>query len=506
MNNGNPSGDEDSGEESSSNSSAGDEDPHEYALSVPIKEFDNLIANARDPEVKNESRIALYERAAAFAQEWLLPEQAYVAVCELSRVYIERRKFSQALAAINQLLGRETGEKGSRRASLAKIKMLRGHCYLQMHLLEPAIADLRDAVLQCQTADGSAEDDLLESLCTLATAYRHNDQTDKARTCIKQAYAILTPEDQPTPLRVRVMEEVANIMFAYRRMSAATAAFERVVLMKRDLYGDSHEENIEPQVQLGMCYFGTQQFARAEECFVRAVDLERFNRCDPKRLAFTLEKLAGVYRVNARFSEATLVEQCAGEILGRAIQMRLGYLKSFEAGVTAHRRKKLETAADCYKDALNHLEFLGDKHAADRIPVLIRLLQLAAVKKRPVQMKSLEIEIELGLAALFPSDSLPEGLLRLGRLFKVLGLYGASDACYSQLAACARRNHDIEQYLDVLEEQARLLKCAKWLPELERTEKMVRRVRRLIKDENTVDAVLVDFSSDLMLIEQLAIP
>ncbi len=508
MNHGNPPGDDDSGDESSPNSSAGDDDPHQHhELTLRIQEFKELIADARDPRVKNESRITLFERAAAFAQEWMLAEEARIATTELSRVYIERRKFSQALSAINRLLEQQTAELGARHASLARIKMLRGECLLRMHRLEPAIADLRAAVLQYQTADGVTEDDLLESLCILATAYRHNEQNDKARSCLKQAYAILSPDDKPNPLRIRVVEEVANIMFAYKRMPAARAAFEQVVQMKRELYGDSHEENIDAQIQLGMCYFGLQQWSRAEEAFVRAVDIERFNKADPKRLAFTLEKLAGVYRVNARFSEATLVEQCAGEILGRAIKMRLGYLKSFEAGVAAHRRHKFDVAADCYKAALNHLEFLGDKRGADRIPVLARLLQLALVRKRSVQVRALEAEIELGLAAMFPFDSAPEALLRLGRLFKVLGLYSASEACYTQTEIWLRRSADPQQFLAALEEHARLLKCMNWLPELERTDKLIRRLHRLWDDEDeVVEAVLAIEKCDSLLADQLALP
>lgn len=479
---------EGSDEESSSNSSADDDDPPQSSsrsneLPVPLQQFNALIAEARSQR-KAELRLKSYEIAVAHAQEWLLQDEAYTATCELTRVYIQRRKFSAALSALDKLLSTQTRDLGSRHLALANTKLLRGVCHLRMHNLEPAVQHLRDAVLQCQTAEGDVEEVLAESLCTLAEAYRESEKFDKARTCIKQAYAILPDDDTLSVLKIRVAEELALVTFAYGKFAPAISAFQRVLQLKHEFFGDSHEENISTLVSLGMAQFSLHQHGRAEGAFVRAIDLERLNNCrEHKRLALTMEKLAGVYRVTGRFREAGMVEQGAGEILGRAIDMRLNYLKSFDAGVAAHRRGRLDKANDCYKQSLSHLEFLSDKHGADRIPVLIRLMQIATLRKRIAQTRTLEVEIEHGVTEAFPQESFAAGLLRTARLFRVLGLNPAADACYSHLEHYLRKNEQTEGLLDLFEEHARLLNIAKWKKECDLLTKKIRRWRRALDQE-----------------------
>lgn len=482
---------DDSGEESSSDSSdssADDDDPPQSSsqsndLPIPLQQFNALIAEARSQR-KAESRIKSYEIAVAHAQEWLLQDEAYTATCELTRVYIHRRRFTAALTALDKLLATQTRELGSRHLALANTKLLRGVCHLRMHNLDHAVQFLRDAVLQCQTAEGDVEETLAESLCTLAEAYRESEKFDKARTCIKQAYAILPDDHTPSVLKIRVAEELALITLAYGKYAPSISAFQRVLQLKHEFFGDSHEESILTLVSLGMAHFSLHQYDKAEVAFVRAIDLERLNNCrEHKRLALTMEKLAGVYRVTGRFREAGMVEQGAGEILGRAIDMRLNYLKAFDAGVAAHRRGKLDTANDCYKQSLSNLEFMSDKHGADRIPVLVRLMQIAVARKRMAQSRTMEVEIEQGVTEAFPQESFADGLLRTARLFRVLGFNAAADACYSHLVYAMRKEKQTDGLLEIFEEHARLLNIAKWTAERDLLNKKIRRLRRIWDQE-----------------------
>lgn len=474
MQNGNSSSDEDS---TSSRSDSGDSIENQL---VARKQFQQMVAEASDRSNRRDSQIKLWQRAAAYAEEWCLHREAETATAELARAYINRRRYTVALATLSKLLETQEKQLGRRHANLANTRMLRGMCYLRMHEMDFAVKDLRDAVLHCQTATDVEPATLVESLCLLAAAYRQSGKFEKARTSILQAYAVLDDgAGEPDMLHVRVLEELAFITMALRKFQSATTAFERVIKLKEQLYGEGHEENIDSWIALGMCFYEMKRPVQAEEAFVRAIDLERMNSLDHKRLSMTMEKLAGLYRVAGRFREATMVEQGAGEVLGRAIDMRVGYLKAFDAGVMAHRKNKLDKAADCYKQALSHLEFVSDKHGADRIPVLARLLQISRRKNQNLQARTLEVDIEQAVAEAFPDETMMQGLLRLSRLFRVLGLAGAADACYCHMEYCLRKSQTKGNLLEVYEEHLNQLKCAEWTAEHASLTKKLRRLKRL---------------------------
>lgn len=445
----------------------------------------------------------LYQRAITYAQEWQMREDVILASRELSSLYLRAGKYSHSLDELVKLAVWQTKSFGPNHESLALTYKNMGICHAGLRHLDEAIEHLRDAVVRYQTTDGDVRDDLLDTLCVLSNVYRQRGRVDRARVCIRQAFSISEGDQTPVELQVRVLEELAAVMFAQHKVRSAITAYLRVLQLKQEAFGTYGLPCAATMIAIGMCHVEQHNYGQAEAAFVPALEVLHRSGGDRRTIGDTLLKLAGVLRSQGRFIEANIIEQGAGEIIGRAVDQGLGFFKQFESGRAAHRRGHLDVAQSCYRQALRDLEWTFDKQSAVRVPILCCLHEIAEERGQKVQAKSFAVEIDECVGALFGQQNKTtlEGLLQLARLFRLLSYNGLSDSLYRHVELRKRKSRDAD-LIDLLSERSELLARIGTPQERRQIETLVRRLRRLTASgdaslhngddlDSVVDAIVV---------------
>jgi tetratricopeptide (TPR) repeat protein len=409
----------------------------------------------------------------------LLPENALNALVELSNLHFDTGNNIQAIKSLNELAQVQKQLYGHTHISLANTYKKMGICLANIKKLDDAIKCLRDAVIRYQTNSKATSEELIDTLCILASVYRKANKFSRARTCITQTHALIAESDTPSLMQIRTLEELAAITLAQNKYVHAKDAFIKVIKLKQEAFGNRHYECIDPLMQLGICYYSLHEFTEAEIVFTQAIEIINCSQnMGQTKLSEALEKLSGVYRKQSRFTEADFLEQAATEIIGRGIDLRLGILKDFGAGVAAQNNKHYDIAQSCYRQALNIIEQNRDKSPAERIPLLGRLLQIADLKKHKVQAISLASEIEDTTQEIFSQFGTKgySAQIRLARLFRLTNRNLFADTCY-YLAARFARNEKSSNIISIFEEHASLLEL---MGEHKEHQRMLKKIRRLL--------------------------
>lgn len=442
------------------------------------QEFEHLLTSARE----NPAEAFKYCKQAAYlARDCQAMDACLFAFVEMANHMAQQDKPEIELLALREIASLSKNVI-KQPANLITVDKRMGLCYAKLRRTDDAIKSLREAVSRCQSADDTSIDEFIDCLCILAGVYRVKNWHDRARACIKQAYALVMEEEKRLDLQAKVLEELAKITLEQHRSKEAIAAFLRVVKLKQAAFGGAHAELVDTYVWLGMAYLEQEDLESAEAAFIQTLELMRFAGITDRILhSSNLEKLAGVYRKQGRFVEATFIEQGSGEILGRAVDQRLGFFKEFEAGLTAQRHKHYDLALNCYRKTLVALEFVFDKNGLVRIPILCRMAEIAEERKQRIQRKSLGIEIEDGLLELASntgSDTCAR-LIQLARMFRLLGYDLYADSCY-RFAGNLQRAKPDQRLPAIMSEHLCFLSLMPPSDETRRMEKYLRRACKVL--------------------------
>lgn len=441
--------------------------------------YDLIISEARQKKAEAEK---LYLTAAAFAREWQQHDACAFALHNLGQLYLEQANYKDSLSAFREVakVQKLAGMKDHHPQVIGTYKMI-GICHTKLRQLDKAIETLRDVVVRCQSSNDDILEEFVNSLCLLSHVYRLKHEPNRSRTCIRQAYAVVEDDDAPAELQIQVLEELAAVTYDQKRPKSAAVAFIRVLQLKRQTYGPLHPGCAETFLSLGMCYADLRNFKDAENCFIQALEIMRSsNAFDRAALGNALSKLGGIYHAVGNFVEANIIEQGASEIIGRAVDMRLGFFKQFDAGLSAQRRGHFDVAQSCYRQALVDLEAVFQKQAVTRVPILSRLFEIAEARNQKIAIRTLAVEIDEALLLLCAHDNVSASgkVLRLARLFRLLGFNEFSDSCYRYAEKLARRANDPE-LLPIFSEHALLLERMDPVDEVEKRKTLIRRVRRV---------------------------
>lgn len=443
------------------------------------QQYENMLAEARTNVRETEQ---LLKRALAFAGEWQDDKARLLALDDLHKHYVRQGKYAKGIICLEEEYKTRLRVFGKKDPAIARIKKNIGLCYVGLRQLDKGIEQLREAVLLCQKSTEDLTEDIVDGLINLAAVYRQKESADQARVCIRQAFVLVDEEDVPREWQVKVLDELAAVTLAQHRLKAAEQALLKVLRMKQEIYGVLHPEYAVSLLLLGNCYTELKKPEEAENCFLQAIDiLHRTARDDRDTLAAALQKLAGIYHQQGRFIESTFMEQRISEIIGRAPELRLGFYKNFDAGFVAQMHKHYDVAFDCYSDALMKLEFTWGKNALVRVPLLCRLLEIAAIRKQKPALKSFRVELEeIMIVGQTKGDNHWQRLKHVARMFRVIGHDTLSEGCYRIACKYAREANDMEALIELLEEHTSLLDRMHEKKEAARKRKFLRRLRRLL--------------------------
>jgi tetratricopeptide (TPR) repeat protein len=439
------------------------------------EQFENLIKEARSQPEMAEENFAI---AATLAKEWQEGELYMMVTSELANVYKSEERHDDEFKALRKL---ESFYSDTKNYPLMLISIDRrmGVCYRNQRNLDKAIEYLRSAVQRCQSGEVESMDEFVDSLCELANIYALKGWSDRARTCMRQAHALVSDEDGRPDLQARVIEELARITLIQHRPKEATSALLHVLKSKYEIYGSTSPQIAETLVSLAMSLVDQGNLDDAESALIQALDIMRHSRLNRIKHSASINKLAGVFRKQGRFLESTFLEQGASEILGRGVDQRLGVFKQFDAGLAAQRAKHYDVALDCYRSAMKALEHMFDKYMFFRVPILCRMAEMADERKQKMQFKSILIEIDEGLSQLTTKAGadLPDRLVHLARLFRLLKYDSFADSCFRFVGKMHRSKNDL-RLNDVYAEHLRLLDL---MPHSGETQHMQRYLRRSTK-------------------------
>jgi len=441
------------------------------------EQFENLIKEARSqPEMAEEN----FSLAASLAKDWQEAELYMMVTSELADMFKSEERHDDEFRALRKL---ETFYSGTDRFPLMLVSIDRrlGVCYRNQRNLDKAIEYLRSAVQRCQSGEIESLDEFVDSLCALANIYALKGWADRARTCMRQAHALVADEEGRSDLQTRVMEELARITLIQHRPKEATSALFHVLKLKNQIYGSTNPEIAETLVSLAMSLVDLANLDDAESALMQALDIMRYSKLNRIKHVVTINKLAGVFLKQGRFLEATFLEQGASEILGRGVDQRLGIARQFDAGLAAQRNKQYDVALNCYRDVMKALELVFDKHIYVRVPVLCRMAEIADERKQKMQFKTIMIDIEEGLSQLTPKAGadMADRLVHLARLFRALKYDDFADSCF-RFAGKLHRTKNDKRLNDVYAEHLRLLQLMRSNPETKYMEKYLRRASKLL--------------------------
>ncbi|MBX9687803.1 MAG: tetratricopeptide repeat protein [Candidatus Obscuribacterales bacterium] len=442
------------------------------------RNFDLILARSQKEYTEQEP---LLKQALALAREWRDEVACVQALEGLYEHYLLHAKYSKAMMALQQIELSHIKQFGKNHSSLIGIKKRKGICYIELRQLDEAVQSLRESVLLCQSSSDEMLYELVDSLCRLSSVYRHKGAYDRARSCIKQAYELILEFDEEGQLQINVMEELAAVTLAVHKPEAAALAFIKALHLKRDFYGAAHASCAESFIQLGMCYMDLHNYKDAESCFYQACEILHLTMLpEHPVMAATINKLAGAYFAQGKLYESSFLEQGSGDLVGRAVQMRSGFFKVFDAGLSALENGHQDVAQQCFRKALLDIEQAWDKSALVRVPFICKLLDIAESKGQRLQRKSLSLELEEALLQVWANENIDSAarLIRVARLFRALGQNAFSDACYQRAEKMARQSENPLQLLQLMQEHIELLLRMKKEKDSRRLATFCRRIQR----------------------------
>lgn len=357
--------------------------------------------------------------------QWGVDDEFERFVRELNDLRHDARTLTQFADLLRKLLKKQQLVFGETHVALARTEMLLGVCLRRMRIPDAAIKSLRSAVTRFQNADDVDRDLFVACLCALSASYRDATNYDASRTCIKQVYRLLPPEDAPLRLQCAALEELAADLLCENRFKSALEGYHRLVAMKVELLKTESTDIVKSLMQLSSCHFALHQIDEAEEALIRAGQYYHQLKYDDRALlGQLLESLGGTLRHKAQFMQADILEEAALEVRGRSEQTtgHMLYGTLIADAQTAEAKGDQAAAKALYREALCTLESQRQKRAVDRLHILAKLISLTG-EQQMVQRSSLFSDIEDSVLTIFCGVQVEtrEGLERIALLYDLSG-------------------------------------------------------------------------------------
>lgn len=448
------------------------------------QKFCSLLAQAREvaSAAGDQGAEVFYESAALWASDRRLHPQRVAALQELVEYYLTHHRYKSALATADKLRQFQIETFGKEHPGLAKTESLIGICNRQMRWVSLAIESLRSAVVRYQASDDVNASEFGITLLELSRAYREANKRTQARTCVKQAIAIVSGASPPDPLlHVQLLDEFGSLLYDNNEIAASVPIFRKAVELKQSIFGRKDPSLIGSLTGLGMSLFSLHQFELAESAFMEAAYLAQcMPQRDPVLITNLLDKLVGTLRVQSRLAEAAMLQDGANEWVGGQSHVSLyeTYRKEMEVGFAAQRLKDNDTATGAFRNALRILEHLRHRNVADLISIQIRMQLLAEQRNQKLQAQTIAIEIEEELAELFGNRQITmvEACLEMARLFVVQGKFIAAEAFFLYAERLCRSEHNYHLYAQIAGEHSQILDHLKQQEDSVRMLKIARRL------------------------------
>jgi tetratricopeptide (TPR) repeat protein len=382
------------------------------------------VSLARNFVQTNESD-RFYEDLLSHGAQWGVDDEFERAVRELESTRHDIRTLRKFAELLSNLLRKQQLVLGETHLSIARTEMLLGMCYRRMRVPDAAVKSLRSAVTRFQNSEDVERDMFVACLVALSGSYRDATNYDASRTCIKQVYRLLPPEDAPLRLQCAALEELAADLLAENRFKSALEAYERLVAMKTELLKTETTDIVRSLMALSTCHFALHQIDAAESVLIRAGQYYHYLRYDDRALlGQLLESLGGTLRHKAQFMQADILEEVALEVRGGSDQVshHLLYGSLVSEAQAAEARGDQMTAKGRYREALSLLESQRQKRVVDRLNILAKLLSLTS-EQQVVQRSSLFTDIEDSVQAIFCGVKVGtrDGLERIALLYDLCG-------------------------------------------------------------------------------------
>jgi tetratricopeptide (TPR) repeat protein len=153
----------------------------------------------------------LFNQLVGQAKEWDIEQQLGDSLSKINTYETDSPRFREAIFLFKRLQRSQEIHLGKDHTALAVTEMLIGMCQQEVRDFQTSAKTLRNAIVRFQQSEEADVNTFIECLCALSDSYNELDNFDASRTCIKQAYRLLT-DDAQQRLQVRVLEALANVL------------------------------------------------------------------------------------------------------------------------------------------------------------------------------------------------------------------------------------------------------------------------------------------------------
>ena len=438
------------------------------SLSPDQQSFQKLLEQAREVAGDTQDKRgadAFFESAAQWAADRRLHSERAQALAELARFQMQTRRYEAGLKTAEKVRHFLEATFGDHYPGLASADALVGMMHRRMRYPQPAMEAFRSAVVRYQNMDEIDDHatDFGLTLLEMSHCYREIGKRAQAKTCVKQAIAIVSSSATPDViLQAMLLDEFGGLLYDSHEIAASIPVFRQAVALKEKALGRWSPELVSSLTGLGMSLYSQHELALAESAFLEAAMIaQRSPQRDVSLIASLLQKLVGTLRLQSRLAEAGMLDDGANEHLGGQSRVALyeTYRKNMEVGYAAQKAGDHATAASAFRSALTTLENFRHRNLADRVSIQIRRLISAEQQAKQLQAKTIEVEIEEEFQEMFGvrQVSLEQACLDMARLFAVQGKYVAAEAFFFYAERHAKRSADERIMATLAAEHAQVL-------------------------------------------------
>lgn len=406
-----------------------------------------------------------YSRAHALAEEWTDPgsEERLSASLVLARIFEEQGRYQSLIPFLEKQLQTQESTVGKKDPSTAETHKRLGMAHRRLRNYKVAEQHLKLALDAVERKRGYNHLDVALLLCELAALYRETDHNGVSQQMLDRATAIsMNNGHKNTPEVATVLYERGCTSYSQFKYAEALELFLKSLQIRKATLGKESNESADCLISIGMCNYSLKRFEATEAPLIEALIIKRKIRGPYDReVGSILNKLAGVYKVQRRFVEATLLLEQVEIIQGKLANMspEYEYQRNIRVALLAMQDGKLAKAERCLQRAINDMRSWSTPENPELISTHLWMYELQRMLMRyEVSEQHLQYA-EQGFKECFGCQhaDMTFSAQVLANIFQIQSKPQFAEPFYRYAVTLAERNGEPGRLLDLLDGYARLL-------------------------------------------------
>ena len=247
--------------------------PADHMLAMAMR---NLVTVAEDSKDEEEMERA-YRRALRIYADALGQTHPYVHEClySLGRILRKRGETKDAQRCFEEALRCALSCAPPDEEAIALYSRNLGRSLLRSGKAAEAQEHLQTAVALQRKRGLAASGTLTESLYELGNAYRIGKQFPDARKCLEEALRLCREATPHCQLELRILTQMARVLRAQGDSQEAATCYSQICRIQEETGGPENPDLVASLTEYGKALELSNNLAEAQQCFVRALNLEK---------------------------------------------------------------------------------------------------------------------------------------------------------------------------------------------------------------------------------------